>query len=85
MVYGNKTLAANPLRPVSCEVGPQWIHMPQTLDWIKIWGIQRPSQHLKLVIVSLKSFLNHFFSVAACIILQREATVSIKGLVCNNV
>lgn len=33
-------------------------HIPEMLIWIKIWRIQRPSQHLKLLVVFLKPFLN---------------------------
>lgn len=32
----------------------------QVLTWIQIWEIWRPSQHLKRVVVLLKSFLKHF-------------------------
>lgn len=45
---GTKMLTADPKIPVSCEVGPLWIS--QMLDCIEIWGIQRPGQHLKLVL-----------------------------------
>ncbi len=53
VVSGPETLAADPVSPVSCEVGPPWIglvfqHIPQMLNGIEIWGIWRPSQHLGL-------------------------------------
>lgn len=32
----------------------------QMPDWIEIWETWRPSQHLELVLVLLKPFLNHF-------------------------
>lgn len=51
----------------------------------EIWGIWRPSQHLELVIVFLKLFLNHVSFVVGRIVLLKEATpsgntVSKKGL-----
>ncbi|KAK3563582.1 hypothetical protein QTP86_030933 [Hemibagrus guttatus] len=49
-------------------------HIPQMLDWIEIWGIWRPSQLLKLVVVVIKPFLNHFCFVARRIILLKEDT-----------
>jgi len=43
-----KMLAADPLNPVSCKVGPPWIRLVGSahpmLDWIEIWGIWRSSQ-----------------------------------------
>lgn len=33
-----------------------WQHIPQMLVWIRIWGIWRPCQHLKLIIVLNKLF-----------------------------
>ncbi|KAK3535361.1 hypothetical protein QTP70_010077 [Hemibagrus guttatus] len=45
----------------------------RNFDWIEIWGILRPSQHLKLVVL-IKPFLNHFCFVAWHIILMKEAT-----------
>ena len=47
---------------------------------VKFW----PSQHLKLVLLALKPFLNHFCFLAGRIILLKEATVfreyhSMKG------
>ena len=44
------------------------------LDWTEIWGLWRPSQHLKLVVVLFKPFLNLFCFVEWCIILLKEAT-----------
>ncbi|KAK3561878.1 hypothetical protein QTP86_017458 [Hemibagrus guttatus] len=44
------------------------------LDWIEIWGIWRPSQHLKLIVVLIKPFLKHSCFVARRIILLKEAT-----------
>uniref|UniRef100_A0A3Q0RQ92 Ig-like domain-containing protein n=1 Tax=Amphilophus citrinellus TaxID=61819 RepID=A0A3Q0RQ92_AMPCI len=46
-----------------------------------IWGIWRPSQHLKLIVVFLKLFLNHFCSVAGCPKRPQPSgnTVSTKG------
>ena len=35
--------------------------IPQMLDWIEIWGIWRPSQHLELVVL----FLNHSWTIFA--------------------
>ena len=67
-------------------------HIPQMLDWIEIWGIWRPNQHLELVVLFLKPFLNHFCSVEGRIILLKEA-IAIREyrlhegvcMVCNNV
>ena len=42
------------------------------LNWIEIWGMWRPSKHLKLVVVLLKPFLNHFLFVAQRIILLKR-------------
>lgn len=58
-------------------MGPSWInlfvqHIPQVLDWFEICGIWRPNQHLELIVVLLKSFLNHFGFVAEHIILLKE-------------
>lgn len=59
--------------PVSWEVGPappnsgsdSFVqHIPQMPDWIETWGIQRSSQHLKLIVVLFKPLLNHFCFVA---------------------
>ena len=84
------------LSPVSCKMGPPWIRLvcpahPQMLDWIEIWEIWRPIQQLKLVVVLLKPFLNHFCFVEWCIILLNEA-IAIREyffhervyMVCNN-
>uniref|UniRef100_A0A3Q1G7M3 ATP-binding cassette, sub-family C (CFTR/MRP), member 12 n=1 Tax=Acanthochromis polyacanthus TaxID=80966 RepID=A0A3Q1G7M3_9TELE len=50
-------------------------HISQMLDWIEIWGIWRPSQHLKLVVVFFKPFLNHFcLTLCWCIILLKDST-----------
>ena len=65
--------------------------IPQMLDWIEISGIRRPSQHLKLVAVLLKPFLNHFCFIARHIMLLKEATAIREYcfhervyMVCNN-
>ena len=76
----------------SCKVrGGASMHIPQMLDWTEIWGIWRPSQHLKLVVVLLKPFLNHCCFVARSIILLKEATAIREyrfhervHVVCNN-
>jgi len=34
-------------------------HIPQMLNWIKIWGIWKPGQHLELFIMFLKPSLNN--------------------------
>lgn len=39
------------------------------LDWIEIKEILRASQQLELLFVFPKSFLNHFCSVAGCVVL----------------
>lgn len=33
-------------------------HIPEMLNWIESWGIWRPSEHFKLVVVLVKPFLN---------------------------
>lgn len=58
-------------------LGALWIGVqPSTsrLWLIEIWWIRRPSQWLKLIVVLLKWFLNHFCFVAGSIILQGDAT-----------
>ena len=49
-------------------------HIPQMLSWIDIWGIWRPIQHPKLVVMLLKPFQYQFCFVARHIILLKEAT-----------
>ena len=47
------------------------------LNWIEIWGMWRPSQHLtpvSLVAVLFKLFLDDFYSVAERTVLLKEAT-----------
>lgn len=46
-------------------------HIPQILDCNEIWGIWRPTERLKLVVMLLKPFLNHFCFFAGSIILLR--------------
>ena len=67
---GSKMLAADPLNPVNCEMGPPWMRLvcPSSptavrLDWDL--GIWQPDQHLELVVVFIKPFPNHICSVAA--------------------
>lgn len=67
--YPHQDVSNRSLSLVSCLVGPSWInlfvqHIPQVLDWFEICGIWRPNQHLELIVVLLKSFLNHFYFVA---------------------
>ncbi|XP_053093745.1 carcinoembryonic antigen-related cell adhesion molecule 1 isoform X2 [Pangasianodon hypophthalmus] len=67
-------------------------HIPQMIDWIEIWGIWRPSQHLELLVMFLEPFLNNLCSMAGRIILLKEATAIREYcchegvyLVCSNV
>lgn len=55
-VSGTKTLAAEPLNPVSCKVGSQWIGLacaghPTNVHLAWYWGIWRISQHLELFVM----------------------------------
>lgn len=34
-------------------------HILQMFDWIEIWGVPKPSEHLNVVVL-LKPFLNYF-------------------------
>lgn len=59
------------------------------LNWIEIWGICEPRQHLKLTVVLFNPFVNHLHSVAVRIILLQEATTIREHhervyTVCNN-
>lgn len=56
MISGTNILAADPLSPVNYEEGT-----PQMVDWIEIWIIWRPSQHLKLIVERLK----HSWTISA--------------------
>jgi len=94
VVSDTKTSAAHPSSPVCCKVESNLLvqHIPQMLNWIEIWGIRRPSQHLELFIMFLKPFLNNVCSVAECFILLKETTFTREHhwhegvyLVCINV
>lgn len=39
------------LLSMDLEVRLGLLHIPQMLDWTRIWGIWRPSQHLQLSVV----------------------------------
>ena len=65
-------------------------HISQMLDWTEIWGIWRPIQHLKLVVLLLKPFLNHCFVAGHIILLKEVTAIREYGfhervyMVCNN-
>ena len=76
MVSGTKTLAADPLNPVNCEVEPPWIGLvcPAHPTEVRLdLGIWRPSQNLELV-AFLIPFLKQFFFVEGYISLLKDAT-----------
>lgn len=94
MVSATKTLASDPLSPVSCEVEPLWngFVCPEhsTDAQMDIWGVWRLIQHFQLIVVFLKSFLNHVCFVARYIIIKNRAlpsgnSISMKRFtVCGN-
>lgn len=64
---------------------PPWIilyllahHVPQMLDWIKIWDAWRMSQHLRLIVVLLKLSMEQFSTLLKEATAIRD-TVSVKG------
>lgn len=77
MVSGIKSLAADILGPISCEVGPQYIsfvqHILQILNQTVICLEARSILGLFVMIcVNLKLFLNNICKMAGYIILLKE-------------
>lgn len=52
--------------------------IPHMLDSIEIWKIWKSNQHLKIIVVLLKAFLNHLRFVVEHIIILKEATATIE-------